>query len=71
MEKDLRGIEPVTFNVIGWHFNQLSYLVRYLSVLTIQYTYKYIQIHWKMEKNPSGIEPMTLDFLERCSIQLS
>ena len=47
MEKDLRGIELVTFNVIGWHFNQLSYLVRYLSVLTIQYTYKYIQIHWK------------------------
>ena len=63
MEKDLRGIEPVTFNVIGWHFNQLSYLVRYLGLLTIQYTYKYIQIHWKMEKNPRGIEPMALEWM--------
>ena len=29
------GNEPMTFNVMGWHFNQLSYWVRYFGFLTI------------------------------------
>ena len=31
----------------------------------------YIQIHWKMEKDPMGIELMTINFIERHFNQLS
>ena len=68
MEKDPRGIEPMTLHILGCCFIQLPDNIIYL---TVQYTYKYIQIHWKMEKDPRGIESMTFAFFGRRSNQLS
>ena len=56
-------IGGLDFTALGWKCNIVHLIPDNLIFLTIQYTYKYIQIHWKMEKDPRGIKRMTFVFI--------